>query len=326
MGNRGGVGVAKIDNGSVISIVNLGSSGASLNLGGTGANPLGDGSVTLSGGSRVEVVAQPGLGTVSIGRDGSGFMRLRGASTLDVSGGNLYIGRLNGGDGTMVVSEGSTVNAGFVGVGRTGNAQANSDGGTGTFVLINSTLNAQDVVVGTNGFLGGSGTINGNVTNYGIFSPGNSPGTVRINGDYLAQAGSRLILEVQDDGNGGFLTDEVLFAEGSLVDLAGLTVEYRFLGATDPTAFLNSGAFDIDTFLGVIGSGGESELSDKAFDSVRFTAQADGYQFQNFSYTAGGGATFMVVAVPEPQTYAMLLAGLAGVAFVARRRRNVNRP
>ncbi|MFN0185215.1 MAG: PEP-CTERM sorting domain-containing protein [Aquabacterium sp.] len=321
IGNRGGVGVAKVDNGSFISIVNMGSSGATINLGGTGVNPLGDGSMTISGGSRVEVVAQAGLGTVSVGRDGSGFMRVRGASTLDVSGGNLYIGRVSGGDGTMVVSEGSTVNAGFVGVGRTGNAQSNSDGGTGTFVLINSTLNAQDIVIGTNGFLGGSGTINGNVTNWGIFSPGNSPGTVQINGDYSAQAGSRLILEVQDNGQGGFLTDVVLFGDGHAVNLAGLVVEFRFLGITDPNAFLNSGAFNIDTFLGVAGVGGETELADTAFDAVRFTARADAYQFQSFSYTAGGGADFIAVAVPEPQTYALLAAGLAVVAQMARRRR-----
>jgi hypothetical protein len=65
-------------------------------------------------------------------------------------------------------------------------------------------LTAQNIVIGTNGFLGGSGTIIGNVVNHGIFSPGNSPGTMVIDGSFTAAAGSRLIMEVQADGLGGF--------------------------------------------------------------------------------------------------------------------------
>ena len=34
-----------------------------------------------------------------------------------------------------------------------------------------------------------------------------------------------------------------------------------------------------------------------------------------------GGSNFAVVAVPEPETYAMMLAGLAGLGFMARRRK-----
>ena len=50
------------------------------------------------------------------------------------------------------------------------------DGGTGTLVLINSNLTATDIVIGSNGFLGGTGKITGNLVNHGIFAPGQSPG------------------------------------------------------------------------------------------------------------------------------------------------------
>lgn len=321
IGNGGGVGVAMIGNGSSLTISNMGSSGASLNLGGTSNFPLGDGSLTLSGASAIHVIAAPGMATMNLGRDGTAFARVRGASSIDLGDGSLYIGRLSGSDGTLIVSENSTVNAGWVGVGRNKTAGGSVDGGTGTFVLNNSVLNAPTVIIGTNGFLGGNGTINGTVTNYGIFSPGNSPGTMTINGAYSAAAGSRLIMEVESDGAGGFKTDQLVFGEGSLLDLSALKVEFRFLGATDPNAFQSSGGFDVDTFFRSRGAGGDSDLAHNLFATASFTAQAANYTISNFTFSADGGAAFSAVPVPEPSSWALMLGGLLLTASVARRRR-----
>lgn len=320
VGSGGGIGVATIDNGSLVTLSNMGSAGASVNLGGSGAYPTGDGSLTLAGGSKITIEAQLGRGTVTVGREGSGFMRLRGASVLDNSGGTLYVGRLAGSDGTLIASEGSSVRAGWVGIGRNRVNGGDEDGGSGALILINSTLTAEDIVIGSKGFLCGTGTITGNVVNHGIFCPGNSPGTVHLNGNYSSAPGGRMILEVQDAGGGNYLTDAVVF--GGTVDLTGLQIEFRFLGKTDPTAFKNSGKFDIDTFLGRDnGAGGLLALGDQSFKNVSFSASAEAYTFSSFSYDAASGASFTAQAVPEPQHWALLLAGLGVLALRARSQR-----
>jgi hypothetical protein len=315
IGRSGGTGIVNIGNGSVVTMSNMGSSGASLNLGGTGPGPTGDGTLTLSGGSQIRIQAAPGLAVLSVARDGSALMRVKGASTVDVGDGSAYIGRLKGSDGTVIISEASSLTAGWVGVGRNKTAAGDVDGGTGTLVLINSNLTATDIVIGSNGFLGGTGKITGNLVNHGIFAPGLSPGTVEIAGGFTAAAGSRMILEVQSDGHGGFATDHVIFGNGQTLDLSHLTVEYRFLGNTNPNDFQAQQLFDVDTFFQVrTAAGGTVDLAPQAFSGATFSAQADAYTITNFSFSASGGAVFTATPVPEPGTWAMLLAGLAGLA------------
>lgn len=320
IGNLGGIGTASFSNGAVMRIENLGSSGASLNLGGTIPNPLGDGSLTLSSGSRVEVVTAPGLATVSVGRDGSGLLRMKGGSSLDLGDGSLYVGRLAGGDGTVVATEGSTIRAGWVGVGRDKTDTGSVDGGTGTMVLNGATLVADQIVIGTNGYLGGSaGSIVANqVTNYGIFSPGSSPGTFTVDASFSAALGSRLILEVAFE-NGQFVTDRVNFMQGRALDLGALNVEFRFLGDTSPDLFQASGGFVIDTFLAQQDAGGElSGLAPEVFQQVQFSASAEAYRFDSFSFSAESGAVFSATPVPEPAVWLLLLTGATLLRWRAR--------
>lgn len=318
IGTGDGTGVANIGNGSRIDIVNMGSAGAGVTIGGSRVFAMGDGSMILSGGSQINVIAASQSANFVVGRDGTGFLRMKDASRIDVGDGSFYTGLLAGSDGTVIVTGGSSISAGFVGIGR----NKTGDGGTGTMVVNNSTLTAQTIEIGANGYLGGNGTIIGNVTNYGIFNPGNSPGTFVIDGSFTNGAGGRLFVEVESDGHGGFNTDKFVFKDGSNIDLSGAQVVFRFLGNTDPNAFQASGNFDIDSFFRMAGPNGEHDLSHDLFGNVDFVARADAYTIEDFSFTTEGGATFKATpAVPEPETWALMLAGLGVGLTLARRRR-----
>lgn len=320
IGTLGGIGNASFSNGAVMRIENAGTSGVSLNLDGTEVNPLGDGSLTLSGGSRVELIAAPGQATASIGRDGSGMLRMKEGSVLDMGDGNLYVGRLNGSDGTVVATGGSSIEAGWVGIGRHKTEAGSVDGGTGTMVLNGATLTADEIVIGTNGYLGGSaGSIVANqITNHGIFSPGSSPGTFNIDAAFVAALGSRLILEVAFEG-GQFVTDRVNFMQGRSLDLGAMNVEFRFLGDASPDAFQAGGGFVIDTFLAQQdGQGGSTGLAPELFQQVQFSARADAYRFESFSFSADSGAEFVATPVPEPSVWMLLLSGAALMRWRAR--------
>ena len=57
-----------------------------------------------------------------------------------------------------------------------------------------------NVTVGSGGTLGGTGTIAGNVAIAGILAPGNSIGTLTVNGNYAQNAGSTYTVEVNAAG------------------------------------------------------------------------------------------------------------------------------
>ncbi len=300
VGNGGGIGIMTLANGSQLNITNPGTAGAGMSLGGLGSRPLGSGSLTLSGASQLNITAAPGLAYLQVGRIGTGLLEVKGASTVNVGDGNITIARLADSAGTLLISENSVVNAGWLGVGRYKDATGDFNGGVGTALLTNGALNAQTIVIGSKGYLGGTGTIAGNVTNYGTFSPGNSPGTLEIDGDFTAAAGSRVILEVESNASGGFNTDRIVFRSGKTLDLSQLNAEFRFLGNTDPTAFQASGQFDLDTFFQVRQNDDSlQDLAPSLFDTATFSAEADSFAISSFSFNPVSGATFSAAPVPR---------------------------
>lgn len=317
IGSRGGAGVATLSNGSLVTLTNLGTSGASLNLGGTSPNPLGNGTLDMSGGSQINVVAASGLAVVSVGRDGTGVATLDGASSIDVGDGSIYLGRLATGKGTMTLRGGSLLTAGYVGIGSTPGV----DTGTGTLIVNNSTVTATTIEIGALGTLGGNeGTINGTLINRGTLAPGESPGRIVINGGIINQDDGRLLLDVQADGHGNFLTDALILTLGSTYDFGEMKVIFNFIGDTDPNLFMATGEFDMDTFLlsrdGSVDSGLSSVFAPGTdwgdlFTSSQFSAQSDSYSVTELTFNANGSFDIVAVPVPEPSNWALALLGLA---------------
>ena len=94
-------------------------------------------------------------------------------------------------------------------------------------------------------------------------------------------------------------------------------------GNTDPTAFQASGLFDIDTFFQVRQPDNSlQDLAPSLFNTATFTAEADSYTISSFTFSPVGGATFSAAPVPEPESWALLLAGLMVVGGVAGRRKS----
>jgi hypothetical protein len=330
VGSGGSTGLATITNGSHVDITNLGTSGASVTVGGNSIFPFGNGMLTVSGGSHINITAASGLAVFSIARDGAGVATLTGGSSVNIGDGSTYIGRLAGSNGTLVLESGSALNAGYVGVGRT----QGGDGGTGTLIVDDSTVTATTIEIGTHGFVGGNnGTFNGDVILHGTLSPGHSPGSVIINGKIRTGSGL-LLLDVASNGGAGlagFDLDHVILTLGSGFDFTGLQVNFHFIGNTDPNAFAAAGGFSLDNFLESLdtATGNVSGLStvfsggqtwDSLFDSSQFSAQSDSFVITDFNFTPDGGATFNAAPVPEPGTWASLIAGLAVMSAIMRRR------
>jgi T5SS/PEP-CTERM-associated repeat protein len=298
--DAGSVGTLSMSNGSTMRVETAEPGRfAAVMVGSSPTLAGGVGSLVMATGSSIAVDGTSqslfGIGT----NGGTGSLTMNASTITLAANGEAKI------NGSALLANGSTFVAGaFLGIGV--------DGGLGTLQVNNSTVRATDIVIGAGGILGGNGaTLIGNVTNFGIFSPGASPGTFTIQGNYKAEAGSKLILEVEADGLGGFKTDEVIF--GGTVDLNGRDIEFRFLGNTDVQGFINTGGFQIDNFLKKASGGG---LDDSAFIGVNFTASAGGSTIDNFSFDPTVG----IPPVPEPQTWALMALGLAALGGVSRRR------
>ena len=329
IGNRGGTGSATFTNGSKLIISNAGSAGAGLSLGGTAASPLGQGTLILSGGSSVLVQGVTGVSGMVVGRDGSGFANVSGASSINVGDAEVVLARNSGSFGQMTLAGNSSVTAGYVGVGsRIGGI----DGGNARLIVNASTVTATTLEIGAQGYLGGTGgTINANIINRGTISPGNSPGDLVLNGSLLNSSGGHILLEIASDGAGGFVTDRLIFGSSSgTQDLQHAAITFAFLGSVDAQAFFSSGQFDLDAFLRSGDAASSSGLSSTFAAGTQWTdvvgtqqlsVSSANYNITGLTVGAGGLIGGTVVAVPEPMPSALLLAGLGVLGWVARRRR-----
>jgi T5SS/PEP-CTERM-associated repeat protein len=335
IGRGGGTGTVNVTNGSVVNLTNAGSAGASLTLGGSSIAPTGNGTLNVTN-STVNVIASSGLAQFRVGRDGTGTSTFAN-STLNVSGATadnsqVLIAALPGSTGTLTLSAGSVINAGYVGVGATPSTTPGVQnlGGQGTLIVNDSTVNAISTFeIGALGVLAGNNGVinvrNGDVIIGGTISPGESPGRIRINCNLISLDGSRLILEVQDNGS-GYDIDQLIIGDDSTFDLRQFEIVFSFLGDTDPTAFAASGGFDLDNFLlaGHFNGDPDDPLSTlfaagqtwaDVVDFSRVTAESGVFDVSLLSFD---GIDVVAAPIPEPSTWALMLVGLLFIASRAR--------
>ena len=182
--DAGSTGIMTMTNGSTVEIHNNALNRAASLFVGANPNFSGStGSLVMSSGSSISIQGLAGS-ALTVGGTGTGSLTMNASSITMASNGQANL------NGSVQLSNGSLLDAGsFLGVA--------AGGGTGSLLINDSSVGAAEIVIGSGGFLGGSGaTVTGNITNYGVFSPGASPGLFTILGNYKAEAGSKLILEV----------------------------------------------------------------------------------------------------------------------------------
>jgi autotransporter-associated beta strand protein len=124
-------------------------------------------------------------------------------------------------------------------------------------LIINGT-STSSTTVNSGATLGGTGTITGNVTNSGTVSPGNSIGTLTINGNYTQTSAGTLALEVNGTtsdllqlGNAGVVSDLA-----GIVRISGIpTPGFIYTGIAGPTSYQGTSTANADVSSIVVASG-----------------------------------------------------------------------
>ena len=325
-----------------INFVNggLGSSGTISFTGGGGTLKYAAGNTQdLSGriaSSSAAVAIDTGTNSVSflnpLGSTNTGGLTKSGTGKLTLTGSNGYTGETKVTAGELIVS-GSLY-------------------GTTTVTVSDSVLTVKGLInflaqlrMKSGGFLSGYGSVGPVVmSGGGTVAPsgsGGSTGTLNINGnltfDPLGGAGPAHFAMQLSGTIAGTGYDQISMAPGSTLDLSNVNLDGSLLNGYVPTHFATPAVFTGDTFYLVIGAGGVSgtfanrqaaTAYSNGFDIIVFNSQAFAISY-TANYNSGSGSIFSSVgghdialmAIPEPETWAMFASGFGLLIFGQRLRR-----
>ncbi len=177
-----------------------------------------------------------------------------------------------------------------------------------SFIVSSGRLDMKDYFTGS--LEVGEDLGNGSYTT-AVLSPGNSVGTLTVDGDYTLNPGSTLLLEIGKDDQGSVVADKLIvngdatFMPGSIIDIV-----------LDDASSLAGG----ETFEGVIIT---ADNAASIFDDVKAAIRS--YYFTDVQVTLSGNDISLSArldpnAVPEPSTWALLALGAAGLIFFRKRK------
>jgi len=287
--------------GSTWNIVNEWGYGIQVgNLGGKGSLTIADSGVLNNDLGGILGVSAGSNGSASVTGTGSSWTNSSslivgneaassGSLTIENGGGvqasQVFVGLREDSMGVLVVKN-ATLDAGIrLGIGF----NFSQIGGRASARLVNGTVIANDIFIGTNGKLFGTGTITGNVNleDGGRLSPGLSPGQMIIDGDFNLTNG---LLELEADSPS--LKDELVIS-GNL--------------SIGPEAIINivlgfelTDAFDIGDFFFDV-SGSFTVDPDFQADQINLYFTADsGMTIGEAVEIMLGGSLFSVIAMAAP--------------------------
>jgi|GEM_PF-4784139 len=317
----------------------------------------GSGTVTLNDRLIAQGGATVNSGTLVLGHDtdtlsNNAALTVNSGGTVNIASGKsdnigqLYVkGGTISGTGTLKTLanfvESGTVNANLggelAGLDKTTSGTATLAGNntyagdtriTAGTLIVNGSLTRSNVFVQTGATLGGAGTIGGaTVFRSGSFhNPGNSPGLPTFTNDVTYETGSDVNWElVANTTAGRGLSYDGVNITGTGTDFtiqSGVDLNLVFNGSGSTVNFADSfwtanRTWEVVDFTGTGVASGAFDLGTITLDTLGQSHLS--YGAFSLDQNMGDVTLVWTSTIPEPSTYAMVLAGLAALAWLRRR-------
>ena len=308
---------------------NVNVSGGTLNT--SGANKLADGAAVVVSSGTLGVGGSDTVG--SLAASGTGVVTVASSTTLTANGNSSITGSARATGGTVAVANNSLLNL------------ANS-----------STTTTSDLSIGSGSTLAGTGGTSGQIKGSGLLSPGNSPG-ILTSGSVDLTGGIDFAFEFTAAGAptyslaGNSKNDLLHLTSGSTPFSgsfsAGNTVSFYFndsglsasLASVTPTTYLggffvDSSSFDIAGLLSsanmqyfIAAAGGSTTFNGVSYNLMsdevadRIILSNVNQSGADFATGTVNGTVLGVMAVPEPSSGSLLLAGIGSLIVLRRFRK-----